>query len=570
MVILSSQPPLWPAQSGRHSDKAEHRARHMVQAVLTEEARERSSGALERRLFQNSALILACRLAAMTLSVVSVPFVIRSLGFRGYGTWEALMAVSVITAIPQNVIGGTLLWKMSFAFGLGDKMEIARLVRLGVAVSIGLFTLLFPVVWPLRRPLVRLLNISGQFQSAAEWILPCLIAMILLGGINETLGSVIRGCQRTGMATVIQTIASIFNSLSVIGTLFLGAGLWSLLIGYSIAFLLTGIGYRIFATRINPGITLKPIIPRISDIRPAAKYVSCLLLGTVSASLRTETDKIVLAVFASPTWTGYYGLASRLASLVMEASNFFYVPTIAAVGAMHARNDWASIRALYAKLTIVVPLAAGAVVVVVAGLPQHIMVLWIGRYIPEVYTMLSILLCGYASAVILTGPGTSVCKAIGRIEIETAYVSVSLLLNLGLTVVLVASIGPVGTVVATAISWTVGAAMFTFLFHKYIDVDARYTIRAARSFMAFPITIFAARTLPLLRAPHGGRATMLMELPAAGLLVIALFAGAMVLVGAVPKRAVFAALTACGRATGRCNRRVTLLLELRRRDSGAM
>jgi O-antigen/teichoic acid export membrane protein len=530
----------------------------------------RSSGDLQRRLFQNSALIFICRIVSLTFSLVSVPFVIRTLGFQGYGTWEALMAVSIITTIPQSVIGGTLLWKMSSAFGVGDVNEIIRLARLGVAVTIGLSAIVLPTVWMLRSSLVHLLNISGRFQYAAKWILPCIVLLMLLGGINESLGSVIRGCQSTGLSTVIQTIASILNSSCVIGALLLGSGLWSLLIGFAIGFALTSIGFYAAASRICPGITLKPVRLRTSDLRSVAKYVSCLFLGTVSASLRTETDKIILASLASPTWAGYYGLAARLAGLVMEASNFFYVPTIAAVGAMYARNDWPGIRALYAKLMIAVPFAAGAVVVVVAGLPQHIMVLWIGRYVPEVYTILSVLLCGYASAVILTGPGTCVCKAIGRIEIETAYLAVSLLLNLGLTIVLVASIGPFGTVIATAVSWTVGAVIFTFLFHKRIDVGARHTLRAARCFIVFPVVIFVARVLPLLRAPHGGRTAMLIEFPAAGLLVVALFVGSMVLIGAIPKRAGFAALTACGREAGRCKRKVTLALQLRKRESGVI
>jgi O-antigen/teichoic acid export membrane protein len=507
---------------------------------------------------------------SLAFSLVSIPFVIRTLGFQGYGTWEVLMAVAIITAIPQNVIGGTLLWKMSSAFGVGDVNEIIRLARLGVAATIGLSAIVLPPVWMLRGSLVHLLNISGQFQYAAEWILPCIVVLMLLGGINESLASVIGGCQSAGLLAVIQTMASILNASCVIGALLLGSGLWSLLIGFAVGFALTSIGFYVVASRICPGITLKPERPRTSDVRGVAKYASCFFLGTVSASLRTETDKIVLASFASPTWAGYYGIAARLAGLVVEAGNFFYVPTMAAVGAMYARNDRPGIWALYAKLMIVVPFAAGAVVVVVAGLPQHIMVLWIGRYVPEVYTILVILLCGYASAVILTGPGSCVCKAAGRIEIETAYVAVSLLLNLGLTIVLVASIGPFGTVIATAVSWTVGALIFTFLFHKRIDVGARHTLRAARCFIVFPIVIFAARVLPFLRAPHGGRTAMLIEFPAAGLLVVALFAAAMVLIGAIPKRVVFSALTACGREAGRCKRQVTLALALRKRESGVI
>jgi O-antigen/teichoic acid export membrane protein len=493
-----------------------------------------SSGMLERRLYKNSALIMTCRMVSMSVSVISVPFVIRSLGFQGYGTWETIMAVSVVAAIPQNVIGATLLWKMSSAFGVGDSQEIVRLARLGVSVALLMFGLFLPPIWMCRRPLVRMLNIPSSFGPAAEWILPSVVALVLLGGINESLGAVIRGCQHTGLSTVIQTVASVFNATGIIGALFLGTGLWSMLIGFALSFLTTVYGFRFLASRLCPGITLRPAQPRTSDIKNVRKYVGCLVLGSLSASLRVETDKIVLASLASPTWTGYYGFAARLVSLVMEVSNFFYVPAMAAVGALHARNDWPGIRSLYSNLMMVVPAAAGAIVIVIAGFPRHLMILWIGRDVPQAVTLLGILLCGYAPAVILTGPGTCVCKGIGRIEIETVYIAVSLVLNLVLTIALVRIVGPTGTVIATAVSWAVGSLFFAFYLHPRLPLRTAATMRAGRALIAILAVILLIRfcspylTLPTDRM--GALRSVFALLPVA----LALYAAALLLTGVVP------------------------------------
>lgn len=465
----------------------------MLQSLIDETDHTASSRMLERRLYKNSGLILICRAVAMAVSVLAVPIVIRSLGFQGYGTWEAIMAVSMVASIPQNVIGGTLIWKMSCAFGAGDLQEIIRLARLGVTVALSMFCLLLPIVWMARRPLVRLLNIPSSFGPAAEWILPSIVALFLLGGINESLGAVIRGCQHTGLTTGIQTVASFFNAAGTIGALFLGAGLWSLWIGFALAFLTTIAGFRLLASRLCPGITLNPTLPRTSDVKNVRKYVGCLVLGSLSVSLRVETDKIVLASLASPTWTGYYGLAARLASLVMEVSNFFYVPTIAAVGALHTRNDWPGIRSLYSNLMMVVPAAAGAVIVVVGGFPRHLMVLWIGRDVPQAVPLLGLLLCGYAAAVILTGPGTCVCKGIGRVEIETVYIAVSLVLNLVLTITLVRLVGPTGTVIASAVSWAVGSLFFAFYLHRRLPLRAAATRKAGRALIGIGAAVLLTR-----------------------------------------------------------------------------
>jgi O-antigen/teichoic acid export membrane protein len=333
---------------------------------------------------------------------------------------------------------------------------------------------------------------------------------------------------------VIQTIASVFNASAVIGALYLGAGLWSLLIGFAVAFLITLSGFRLLASRLCPGITLKPAPPRISDIKTVRKYVGCLVLGSFSASLRTETDKIVLAAFASPTWTGYYSLAARLAGLAMEVSNFFYVPTIAAVGALQAKDDWPGIRSLYSNLMMVVPAIAGAVIVVVAGFPRHLMMLWIGRDVPEAVPILGLLLCGYAAAVILTGPGTCICKGIGRIEIETVYIAVSLVLNLGLTIILVRLLGPIGTVIATAVSWVVGSVFFAFYLHRRLPLRAAATMRAGKAFIAIIAIIILIRFCsPYLTLPADRIAallSLLALLPAA----TALYALALIVTRVVP------------------------------------
>ena len=64
------------------------------------------------------------------------------------------------------------------------------------------------------------------------------------------------------------------------------------------------------------------------------------------------------------------------------------------------------------------------------------------QYIPEAAPIPSPLLGGNTVAVILTGPGTALCKGIGRVGIETVYVMINLTLNLTLTVLLVIWVGP--------------------------------------------------------------------------------------------------------------------------------
>lgn len=495
-----------------------------------------------RGLLKNSAAIFVCRVLAILAALVSVPAVIRVIGFQGYGVWESLLALSVLAAVPQNIVGGTLLWKMSMAFGAGERHEIVRFARIGIFITLVYVSLAAPLMLWCSPALVRLLHIPLVHQTAAERILPVMLGVILLGGICESLAAIMRGSQRTGWAIAIQTGAAILNAGVTITCLSLGRGLYSLLAGYVTAFAVTVIVSYVIAKRLCPELTLLPALPRASELRSARKYAACLLLGSASSSLRTETDKLVLATFASTTWVGYYAIAARMASLVMETSNFFVVPTIAAVGALHGRGDEAGIRKLYSRLMILVPVGVGAVVAMVAGSSKEIMALWIRTYEPHVEPILMLLLCGCAAAVLLTGPGTCVCKGIGRIEVEARYIAVCLVVNLALTFVLVASLGAMGTVIATAISWVAGSLYFIYVFDRYLNFSFRESAGALKCLLAIVPVVLIHRWLVPHMGFEGSRFSALTALTVNSLSLLSIYLPAMILIGVIPYKMTMSAV----------------------------
>jgi O-antigen/teichoic acid export membrane protein len=172
-------------------------------------------------------------------------------------------------------------------------------------------------------------------------------------------------------------------------------------------------------------------------------------------------------------------MAARLCSLVLEIIGFFYVPILTAAGALNAMGDWEAVRRLYVRLMAVVSVLTGLIVVGVAGLADRLIVLWIGHPIPEVTVLLWLLIAGAASAAMLTGPGTAICRGCGRVEIETAYLAFNLVLNVVLTVSLVLLIGPIGTAVATGMTWALASILFLFVLHRSLDLPVDASWRAA-------------------------------------------------------------------------------------------
>ena len=437
-----------------------------------------SRAGIEQQFRTNSGLIVATRIVTAGLSLVMIPVLVSRLGVAGYGTWEALLALASLSSVFQLAISGTLVWRVSDAFGQGDRAEIRRVARVGAAGCLALFVLLAPLAWLLREPAVVFLKVPPESRAVASLMFPALAALILLGGLSETLEAIVSGCQRTGLVNVVGGAAQILNYTVVIVVAMLGGGLWSLLAGQGIGFVARMAGAWI-AVRASFGpVTLMPLLPQRSDLS-LFKYSGWLTVSGVASALRDQTDKIVLSSLASPEWVGYYGMAARLAGLVLEVLRPLYSPMITAAGALRAMNDWDGVRSLFSRGMFLVSILTGTAAVLVAGLVDRLVILWIGEAIPQVRTLLWLLITGTATAAILTGPGTAISRGCGLAGIEATYLTVNLVLNLVFTVVLVLLIGPVGTAAATGLTWALSSILFLFVLHRKMDLPVDASRQAA-------------------------------------------------------------------------------------------
>jgi len=447
---------------------------------------------VRRQLFINSGLLGVSRLLSTCTSLVTVPVVLSRLSLRGYGSWEAMMAISALVTVFQATVNGTLVWKMSAAYGNGDQSGIRRWMGVGITAILVMFALITPCAWAMRYPLARLSSVPAPYLSAAVWVIPILVSQTMLGAAGDTFSAVLIAHQRAGITTLISTAALMANSGFVIIGLLNGLALWSLLLGNAVGVVASVVGQYLAVVKICGIASLRPCLPSWDEARPLLKYAGFLALGQISIALRDQTDKLVLASMGSAVWTAWFGLASRLASLALIVCSFFYTPLVSAVAALFARDDWAGVRRIYAETMIGMPFLAGAFFVVVASAYDRLLMVWIGRSVPQVGPILYLLLLGNITAVVLTGVGSSLCKGIGRVSIETTYIVVCLVANVALKFILTPWFGPIGTVASSAASWALGSIVFAILLHRAVDLP-HTAMRAAAMIPLMVVTVAFVR-----------------------------------------------------------------------------
>lgn len=447
---------------------------------------DHTAESLSYQLLKNSTLMVLGRVAGLLTLIVAVPVIISHLGMAGYGVWESMLAISGIALVLQNVVRGTLLWRISISYGAQDVYETQRMVGIGVGTTLTLILFLVTGVWLIRDFLLVQLQIPGEWIDDTRWMLPYLIGIVLFGGVNQALAMVITGYQRAGQAALIQSGGLVATNLVSIGLLFAGYGLPAMLLGYVAGFVVMFALLYPVARSLCGRLSLLPVWPSPEEFTVLIPFAGLLLVSNLSFVLRDYTDKIVLSSMASPEMTGYFSMAQRVTSLIMQAHTVLLAPFSAAIGALYAVNDWDGIQKFYLRIGSWMSVLAGLVSFLIFTLREPLFVLWLGKDQPEAHVFLALLLFGMASAIIFTGAVTPLSKGIGRPGLETQYT----LVTLGLTIVskplLIFAVGPVGSVASSALAWSLGGVYMLFLVHRKLNL-AREMIR--RNIGIFLVTL---------------------------------------------------------------------------------
>lgn len=421
--------------------------------------------------------------------ILSVPIIVARLGPEGYGVWECILAVSSSAMVFQAAINGTLLWRISINCGAQNADESRRLVRVGVGTTILLTLIFVPSIWFWRYSIVSGLQVPQLWVEETRWVLPPIVMLMLLGGVNQALLALIAGYQKAGLASLIQSLGLIVTHVTAIGILLMGGSLSALLWGMAAGFAsILVVSYAVVISLCGR-LSLWPQWPSRQDLCVLAPFAGLLLLSNLTLVLRDNTDKILLASLGSPAVVGYFALAQRFSSVIMQLGWTLCLPLTAAVGSLHATQNWHAIRQLYTHVSTWLVISTGLVGFLVCTLREPLFVLWLGEDQPQAHGYLVLLLLGVTSALAFTGAGVALAKGVGRPGLETAYLVVTLILILITKPTLIAAFGPVGCVISSAMSWCLGAIYFLFILHRRLDLPREILVRSGGIFL---LTIVAS------------------------------------------------------------------------------
>jgi O-antigen/teichoic acid export membrane protein len=407
---------------------------------------------LKRRLVANTGASIAANVWAIVVSLVVVPIMISGLGVEAFGVWALIQTFSAITgwfSLADLGVGIASLRAIARHHSRGEQAQrdVVVSTTLVYYAVIGLVAaLLFSSAAVL---------IVGWFDLDVDVEGSLSVVLVLVGAqIGVDLGSrslivVLEGLQRVDVGRALDVVRRT-----------LVAGAWAL--AASSLGTLTAVSAAGLAASSVSSIIAVVIYARVSHsryARPSRRAVIELLkAGAAVAVLRPigvvhrTMDRVLVGILVGPTAVAAVELATNLqngADAVLSATSYAVTPS---ASSLDAHADHAGVRALLLTATRITLLVTLPIATTIALLSTPILDVWVGEDVPPDSAALASLGALYIVEVAVGAVASNMLLGLGRSNAVLRAASISVAINLALSVWWGRVFGARGVFAATCVS----------------------------------------------------------------------------------------------------------------------
>lgn len=410
----------------------------------------------------------------MVVPFFLTPFVVRSLGVTAYGIWIlAVSTVSYLNVLDMG-LGSAVIRFVSKAVAQGDPDEARSalgaalwfrfLISLGVAVLSVFFAIAFP----------HLFKIPIGLQHAGQiTVLMCAlgVAVTLVSGV---FGSVLSASHRYDVLGCISALQTLARAAGVIIILKTDHGLVPLACWEFTIAMLGGVAKYRAATTILPLSRVGISRPKPEMLRMIFSYSFTTFVIIIAIQIISNTDNVVVGAFISAGMVAFYSIGGSLMAYsgqVATAVSTTFLPLASSLEAEGRTEDLQRLllRGMQATLGVALPIS---VALVLRG--KTFIALWMGSQYSEISgTVIQILAISQFFAMADGTPG-AIIIAMDKHKPLAKWILLEATLNLGLTIVLVKTIGIYGVAWGTSIATVLVHLVFWPRYlRKVLDIPVR-------------------------------------------------------------------------------------------------
>ncbi|WP_028326080.1 lipopolysaccharide biosynthesis protein [Desulfatirhabdium butyrativorans] len=391
------------------------------------------------------------------LSLVLTPFIIRHIGSSLFGLWSLIGGIMGFSGLLDLGLNSALKRFLPQAFEKQDGRlaseifcsALAVFVGIGICIAFGLGVGARPIhAWVARE------TVFSLFQ--AVWIV--LVVDTAVQFPLRTWIGYFEARLRQDILSAVETLKAVLRAALVVYALSSGHGIVALaLITFGVnaaGGLLLVVLYRMLYGDMH----LSRRFVRMETALRMLDYSYKNLIAAIGDILRFQIDLVVISAFCPLSHVAVYAIASRLSAYFMESVAAFIGMSIPLFSGLDARGNPDLLRDVYyllIKIASVLSVYIGGMFLV---LGRAFIVRWVGGDFTESYPVLVILTIGIGIA-LSQYPTVNLLRGLSLHTTISFLNIVEGAANLGLSLLLVQSMGLVGVALGTAIPITVFAGI---------------------------------------------------------------------------------------------------------------
>lgn len=411
-----------------------------------------------RRMAAATAAGIAGKGTALLVSVAMVPITVRYLGPERYGLWVAISSSILMFFLLDIGIANTLTNLISEAYAASDRelatkyFATAFWMVTGVSILIGLSMW---AVWPhLHWDVLFRIHGDALVRETSRAFAAAVIVLLFALPTN-LIARVLAGYQELHVANLFTAGGSVLSLLAVIAVVRLHGSMAALVAGYAGATVVANVACLLWVSIFSKP-WLKPWPTKINWrmtrrlFHTGGQFFILQMAGLVVFN----SDNLILAHYLNPAVVTQYSVTWRLAGFI-SAIQALVLPSLwPAYAESWVRGDIAWIRSTYSRMRWVTLVAITLACAILLPFGRTIIRIWAGAgAVPSAGLM--DLMCVWMILCAITMNQACLMGATSRIGTQAISSCSAAAVNLTLSILWVRSLGPLGVLLATVVSYVV-------------------------------------------------------------------------------------------------------------------
>jgi O-antigen/teichoic acid export membrane protein len=387
---------------------------------------------------RNVGATIFARVVNMARGVLVVPFLLRHLGLEAYGIWTTIFILVSYVGLTTLGLSNVYIKYIAEFHARREYDRANALLSTGLCITVPVCAALFAGFYFCYDWYSPLLHLPAQHAADGREAVLIVLAVFLSSIALNAFGDLLTGVQQIASTQMFLALSIVVEFGLILWFVGSGRGIRGLAEAYLVRIVLND-GLTIWwSWRKLKWMRISPRLVRREAIGYVIHFGGIVQIQTILDIVLSSVERLLGLMLVGASAAGLMDVAKKWPTAYSSVPMAFFgalLPAAAHVdAASHESERMSNLRSLYLSSTRFANLCTAAFVALTVFWSHAILLVWLGPELPmrEALTTLFVVFSLALQFHMLTGPGTSLLRGMGRVYEEFTYTIPNVLL-LGVT-----------------------------------------------------------------------------------------------------------------------------------------